>query len=222
MSTALIFIPVTLIIKFTALIFISSSLLAHIDHDLYHTDHHIDLIDCNIYCDMSCGQDAREPCSGPACRGAWQLGEAREELGQKQVDNIWKVELQIPKSHHKNAQLPNFISRSLIHLRFEKIRTRTKMNKCQSCPFGDIISQETFFSRNMMSAVGGVSKRFWLQCVFTAVLQYQNGRIKMLFPTRVEADPDRMVMISRDAAFTENPMERLATNFLYYKICYYQ
>ena len=172
---------------------------------------------------MSCGQDAREPCSGPACRGAWQSGEARAELGQKQVDNIRKVELQIPRSHHKclTAQL---ISGSLIHLRFEKIRTRTKMNKCQSCPFGDIISQETFFSRNMMSAVGGVSKRFWLQCVFTAVavLQYQKGGIKILFPTRVEADPDRMVMISRDAAFTENPMERLATNFLYYKIYYYQ
>ena len=94
-------------------------------------------------------------------------------------------------------------------------------------------------SRNMMSEVSGVSKRFWLQCVFIAVLQYQNGRstipwllsgyrtpfeywIKMLFPTRVEADPDKMVMISRDAAFTENPMERLTTNFLYYKICYWQ
>ena len=42
----------------------------HIDHDHYHTEHHVDLIDRNIDCDMSRRQDAREPCSGPACRGA--------------------------------------------------------------------------------------------------------------------------------------------------------
>ena len=28
------------------------------------------------------------------------------------------------------------------------------------------------------------------------------------YNSRVEADPDKMVMISKDAAFTENPMER--------------
>ena len=105
----------TLIIKFTTFIFTHLRCWSSRPYWSWSPQHRSSCWPHRSWYLLWCGQDAREPCSGPACRGAWQFGEAREEFGQKQVDNIRKVELLVPRSHHKYPT-DQLISGSLIHL----------------------------------------------------------------------------------------------------------